>query len=60
VNLYRLTCPSCKKLYTTRSEQPPKLQCGDCLMDKIEVITLRCELLQEIKMWNSRPDEDHE
>jgi rRNA maturation endonuclease Nob1 len=48
-NLYRLSCLGCKKTYTTRSDKPPKLQCGDCLMDRVEVVTLKCELIQEAR-----------
>lgn len=41
---FELTCPKCGKrthAIVDKVFPPPKLSCGDCLMDRVEVVDLK-------------------
>lgn len=38
---YTLRCPGCNRVSQHVAEKAPEVQCGDCLMDRTEVVTFR-------------------
>jgi hypothetical protein len=38
VKRFHLVCPSCGKTIEHTADAPPRINCGDCLMDRIEVV----------------------
>ena len=45
-----LVCPRCNKLSQTTAEHrvpPPRLNCGDCLMDHVQIVELKVVSVDE-------------
>jgi hypothetical protein len=38
---YRLKCPRCGKTTRLTGETSPTVKCGDCLMERIEVVDMQ-------------------
>ncbi len=45
MTLYRFTCPTCHKTYTEEHRAMPRrdIHCGDCLMNKVEIVRMTCK-----------------
>lgn len=40
MKLYTLKCPVCKKVANHQLAERTQVKCGDCLMDRCEVVTM--------------------
>lgn len=53
--MYRieLCCPRCNRAYETHSEKRnPRVQCGDCLMEDVEIVEMTVVNVEEIHAPN--------
>jgi hypothetical protein len=43
-----MVCPGCGKQTEHIADEPPRINCGDCLMDRIEVVEFKVVTVREL------------